>query len=881
MFFDAGALTFKIQTVGAAVFQREMQEASRAVDAVGKGSADAAPKVEAAGQSVDNAGKAAGRARDSLGRFTSSTKDAGDESQRSRSKLSQLIGEWSKLEGKGAEALKSIGAGLGIFGGAVAAVGVAAAVTGIQYNQLQQQSRAALTTLLGSAEAANEQMDKLDEFARSSPFSKAVFIQAQQQLLGFGLAAEKVLPTLDAVQNAVAATGGSNDDIRELVFIIAQLAGGVKISAETLNQFGARGIDAATLIGDAMGKTGQQIRGEITAGTLDADAAIQALTDGMQTRFGGAAANVKETFSGAMDRVTAAWRDFGAELARPLVDPNGGGALVDLLNWAADMMRWFLKLPEPIKVTTTALVGTAGAVALVGGAFLLAAPKILAFRANLAVLATQMPVTVGAMRAVTSFLTGPWGIALGLAAIAVTAFASSQSAAQAKAESYADTLEEGTNRITKATRDMVKENLAMRSQVLWWEDTSVFDAAERMGVSLDVVTEAALGNVDALQELDEQIKAVRPEDVFSDSDEMRNYEARVRKVTDAVAGEAGSIERAIELARQKQSADKDTAETTQTATDAYLDAAKSVDDLNKELDELIDKIMEANGIGQDAITANLDYKDALAKVGEAIKANTAKWGDGTQAGRDNQAMLVDLAKKAQDAADKQFALDGKTEDYRKTLEASRDDLVQRAIDLGAGEDAAKAFADQIFNIPSETEWKLIAETAAAESTVRNFIREYNGRVITLQLRTNQVVVRDRVYGGLRSDQADGSVLRFYGNGGMENHVAQMARAGTYRVWAEDETGGESYIPHHPAKRARSEQIMVQTARILGGTYIPAGAQGFADGMVVAPSAPASPGVFTGNLYLDSGAFVGVVRGAIAASGGVVYDTVLNEGERRR
>src|SRR5690606_14600267 len=47
------------------------------------------------------------------------------------------------------------------------AVGLTAHVfkIGADYNRLQQSSRAALSTLLGSAEAANAQMDKLDEFA--------------------------------------------------------------------------------------------------------------------------------------------------------------------------------------------------------------------------------------------------------------------------------------------------------------------------------------------------------------------------------------------------------------------------------------------------------------------------------------------------------------------------------------------------------------------------------------------------------------------------------------------------------------------------------------------------------------------------------------------
>ena len=61
--------------------------------------------------------------------------------------------------------------------------------------------------------------------------------------------ADDVLPTLDAIQNAVAAVGGSNDDISEITRILATVTSSGKITAETLNQLGVRGVDAATLIG--------------------------------------------------------------------------------------------------------------------------------------------------------------------------------------------------------------------------------------------------------------------------------------------------------------------------------------------------------------------------------------------------------------------------------------------------------------------------------------------------------------------------------------------------------------------------------------------------------------------------------------------------------
>ena len=66
---------------------------------------------------------------------------------------------------------------------------------------------------------------------------------------------------------------------------------------------------------------------------------------------------------------------------------------------------------------------------------------------------------------------------------------------------------------------------------------------------------------------------------------------------------------------------------------------------------------------------------------------------------------------------------------------------------------------------------------------------------------------------------DGSIA--YANGGVayagggEKHVAQIARAGEWRVWAEDETGGEAYIPLAPSKRSRSKAILAKTAQIMG------------------------------------------------------------------
>jgi TP901 family phage tail tape measure protein len=69
-----------------------------------------------------------------------------------------------------------------------------------------------------------------------------------------------------------------------------------------------------------------------------------------------------------------------------------------------------------------------------------------------------------------------------------------------------------------------------------------------------------------------------------------------------------------------------------------------------------------------------------------------------------------------------------------------------------------------------------------------------------------------------SRHADGAVVDYFAEGAVrrEDHVAQIAPAGSWRVWAEPETGGEAYIPLSPAKRARSRRIAEETVRRLGG-----------------------------------------------------------------
>lgn len=226
-------------------------------------------------------------------------------------------------------------AGAGILTGSLLKVGTS-------YNALEQKSKAAFTTILGSGEAATTMMDQLREFAKTSPFPRQAFIEGTQQLLGFGVSAQRIIPTLSAIQDAVASVGGGSEQISQITFALAQIQSQGKFTGETLNQLGGLGIDAATILGEQFGKTGAEIRDMASRpGGIPADQVFDPLVAGLTEKFGGAAEGVKATWVGAVDRIKGAFRDIGSDIFDPLVSKAaiGGGAATGWANQFADALR--------------------------------------------------------------------------------------------------------------------------------------------------------------------------------------------------------------------------------------------------------------------------------------------------------------------------------------------------------------------------------------------------------------------------------------------------------------------------------------------------------------------------------------------------------------
>lgn len=533
---------------------------------------------------------------------------------------------------------------------------------------------------------------------------------------------------------------------------------------------------------------------------------------------------------------------------------TGAGAndiLRQMVQIATQLVDSYGELPAPVQ--TTALV-----VGVAAGAMLLFAGGAVQVRARLLELQTEFAKTNASMR--TTALVGA-GAALALTGIVtvIGLVIARQAEMNAGSAEFADTLDDVTGAATDNTRAMIAKKLA---------DADVFEQAKKVGLSQKELTDALYQGGSAAEDVIQRFKDAS----FATGGFDIGLQNASRAVDDMNTQLVNSKTRHDDLKAATEGAKGATeegAEVTKTAAEKYVEAANGASDLESKLRNLIDAVNAANGVGQDAISANLDYKSALAEVDETIqKARDGVDGyvlsldTNTEAGRSNMGMLNELAQKSQLAAQQQFALDGNTQNYRSSLEAGRQALIQRAQDLGYNADEAQALADQIYRIPSETEWKIIANTRFAQQEVDSYISRNTGREIIVKIAGVPVAQGLGGSGGIT--QADGGKVEFYANGGRrgENHIAQFARAGTYRVWAEDETGGEWYLPNSPAKRDRSLVIAKQMLSEWGFDMVPKGAA-MIPAVGMSSAAPSLDGmVLTGTLQIGGDGLGRIIDGRI-------------------
>lgn len=539
-----------------------------------------------------------------------------------------------------------------------------------------------------------------------------------------------------------------------------------------------------------------------------------------------------------LDNLKGDIEELGGALETAFINMGDGqqGPLRGLVQGATDLVGVFNDLPPLVQSTLGAGTGLAGLSLLAVGGLgkaVTAASDLKNSLENIGI------ATEGAKNKLKllGIATGV-GAAVTAAGAAVAYFASEAAEAQANADSLAATFDELTGTATAATDTMILEQLNEHLSAGDWEQL------REIGYSYSDVVEAIKSGGPAYDQLWRDIENTRiaqhgwSEESRATSDAMSNTADALREVGPAYQLAA---EQQAELAAGQQDLGDSagySAEQQQILDDAVVTLDGTIKATSESLAEFTELLFEAGLLTMSARDAQAAYHESVNEVGDTIDDLIEKHGGlgsalneaktdfdlTTAAGRDANTAFQDIARSGMDLT-QTLAENGATqEELQASLDTTYSDLVAAAGQFGITGDAADDLAREVLGIPDgvsiETWMDNQAELQARETqrtidsidrditiTTRFVTQGSPPRVSSPGTRTGTVYAN----GGIREPS-----VRAFANG-AENHVAQIAPAGAWRLWAEPETGGEAYIPLAASKRARSTDILADVANRFGMT----------------------------------------------------------------
>ena len=174
-----------------------------------------------------------------------------------------------------------------------------------------------LQGLLKDEEAVSAVMKNVNDSVDGTAYGLDAAAKVASQLAASGMrAGDEMYKSLRAVAGVAAMT---NSDYESIGQIFTTVAGNGRLMGEQLLQLSSRGMNAAAVLGEALGKSESEIRDMVSKGKID----FQTFADAMDDAFGEHAKKANETFNGALSNIKAALARIGALFISPLIVQNG------------------------------------------------------------------------------------------------------------------------------------------------------------------------------------------------------------------------------------------------------------------------------------------------------------------------------------------------------------------------------------------------------------------------------------------------------------------------------------------------------------------------------------------------------------------------------
>lgn len=304
---------------------------------------------------------------------------------------------------------------------------------------------------------------------------------------------------------------------------------------------------------------------------------------------------------------------------------SGTGAnsvLRDLTQGATKAVNTFASLPKPVQEAAAAFAGAGGSTLLLVGGITTAAGKIGNLRKGLQEAETTAEGFKGGMAKVGSFLTGPWGLALVGAATVASIFISKMGDAKVQVTDFTAAIKDDGNALGANSSAAVAADLAHRG---------LYDSLGKLGVGMDTVTKAAMGNSDALQAVEQATaKAIKSGGALNSAGAVKDLQ---------------TIEATAAGLHDQQKAQLQATAATQAAADAATDDASVQARLAESSKQAAAGTMQRAAAARAAADASRAEASGDTSVAAAAKGSTSAKSNSTKATKDATA-----ATKADEAA---------------------------------------------------------------------------------------------------------------------------------------------------------------------------------------------------------------------------------------
>ncbi len=498
---------------------------------------------------------------------------------------------------------------------------------------------------------------------------------------------------------------------------------------------------------------------------------------------GETAATRLDNLNGDLEKLSGAF-----DTAMITIGSAGQGPLRAAVQGITELVDGFNGMPEGAQTAVYWAGAVGAAVALAGGAFLVAVPKVVAFKA---VVQELSPAAQGAARALGALTrAAAVGAAIGAAAWGVDALS------KAIAEGLLPSSEQIDNKMRTAKSGVDLFAAALASEGINNVDTAAKQLS-RLGDELDEVAAsdfwhpantsgtavtvakqlADIANSGDMALFSAQFRNLAEGADLTDK-QLRTFIKYNPEVRDALTKQASAAGLSADAQTLLNIAMGRSEQATKSAGDAYLEQANQVNGVRDALKQLYDEMNAGNSAQQTAIQANADFLDGLAGITREVQTQkdayeeangtldgfTLSLDETTASGSANAAMLAGLAGAAQAAAAAQYEVDQKTmsakdatDRYSATLADQRQKFIDSATAAGYNADEVQKLADKVFALPSEKEIKILAETSQAQNAINRIISDNDGRRITLNVVTNEsrVVFSN---GNVATSRATGGIL---------------------------------------------------------------------------------------------------------------------------